>query len=216
MEDVAKLVDAVSSLMWPMLAAGVIYLLREPIAGFVDTWSRRKATIKVNDIELTFEEYEEQARSATGDLQDEVLSLRNAVDRISGAQRARSSDKRPSRILWVDDHPENHALIVSYLRERGVAVSTALTTFEALQIVQASDIDVVVTDMHRVEDGVGVGDAGMRLIQALRSAGDDVPIALYFGRSKVSAAKFRDRAIAAGASLSTASRTELLSFLGID
>ena len=53
-----------------------------------------------------------------------------------------------ARVLIVDDDPEMVALLARGLPRRGFAVVTAASAAEALAVLAADDVDVVVTDLH--------------------------------------------------------------------
>lgn len=79
------------------------------------------------------------------------------------------------RILWVDDNPGNNRHETAYFENKTYGVYSALTTEDALTLLQLYNYDVVISDMGRGDDPL----AGMRLLETMREAGDDTPFILY-------------------------------------
>lgn len=79
------------------------------------------------------------------------------------------------RILWVDDNPGNNRHEAAYFENKTFGVYSALTTEDALTLLQLYNYDVVISDMGRGDDPL----AGMRLLESMREAGDDTPFILY-------------------------------------
>ena len=113
----------------------------------------------------------------------------------------------PHSILWVDDHPENNAMLVESWRREGAEVDTARTTDEAMRLLVGRRYGLVISDMGRHESGVDVPDAGLRLLTKVRATDAHVPFVLYGNVEQVS-----DAARAAGATLVTGSTFELVDF----
>lgn len=55
MNDLAKLISALASLAWPLVAAVLLFNLYNPIRTLVESALKRKFTIKVAGNELTME-----------------------------------------------------------------------------------------------------------------------------------------------------------------
>ncbi|KAJ3111323.1 hypothetical protein HK100_002725 [Physocladia obscura] len=86
-------------------------------------------------------------------------------------------------LLWVDDHPENNVSLVNMARSVGIKVQQARSTQEALEFLdrnnwQAWDFKVI-TDMHRIENGNEVKDAGIKFIKELQYRKPPFPVLLY-------------------------------------
>ncbi|WP_169931250.1 response regulator [Pseudidiomarina aestuarii] len=79
------------------------------------------------------------------------------------------------RILWVDDNPSNNEREVTYFETHAFGVYSALTTDDALTLLELYNYDIVISDMGRHDDPL----AGMRLLDAMRARGDDTPFVLY-------------------------------------
>lgn len=79
------------------------------------------------------------------------------------------------RILWVDDNPDNNKHEATYFENRDYGVYSALTTEDALTLLRLYHYDVVISDMGRGDDPL----AGLRLLEAMRAAGNETPFILY-------------------------------------
>jgi CheY-like chemotaxis protein len=110
-------------------------------------------------------------------------------------------------VLWVDDHPENNALIVEQLQRNGVRVDLARTTREASALLGERRYGTIVSDMGRHEDGVEVPDAGLRLLKAVRQADPSVPFVIYCSHRAL--VTYRQHALDAGATEITSSSVVL-------
>ena len=85
----------------------------------------------------------------------------------------------PFAVLWVDDQPESHALLVQQLRDNGVRVTAVNTTAETLEEVSQRPYRLIVSDMARKENGRYHADAGITLLRELRDLGVDVPVIVF-------------------------------------
>jgi CheY-like chemotaxis protein len=86
-----------------------------------------------------------------------------------------------AHVLWVDDDPSNNAKQVEILEKRGVHITTAVSTAEALERYDPAVHDVVVSDMGRPEGANRdyVPRAGLELVKQLRAREPDVAVVLY-------------------------------------
>jgi CheY-like chemotaxis protein len=93
---------------------------------------------------------------------------------ISGASRG-----SVTHILWVDDNPENNADVIRQLRGRGVEVTTAVSTADALRQYDPAVHQLVISDLGRYEgaDNAYVDRAGFDLLARLRARSERVRIA---------------------------------------
>ena len=113
----------------------------------------------------------------------------------------------PRSILWVDDHPENNAVLADSWRRDGADVEIARSTSEAMRLLDGRRYGLVISDMGRRESDVEVPDAGLRLLANVRATDPGTPFALYGN-----VAQFADAARAAGATMVTGSTFELMEF----
>jgi CheY-like chemotaxis protein len=226
----ARIIEAVGSLLWPLLVAVVVFRVAPHVPGLVADLRRamrtRAFTVKVGGAELSVEEATEQLRRQVTDLQTQVAGqLAARVPPIpapggpsgapageSGAPAGPSAGPARPTVLWVDDQPEDNALEIAKLRDDGVEVLQARSTFEAMDVLSLRrGVHAVVTDLGRAEDGEFRTHAGLALLRQLREAELDLPVAVYTSRERV--ALDGQDALAAGARIVTASPTELFAAL---
>src|SRR5262249_49118073 len=79
------------------------------------------------------------------------------------------------RVLWVDDHPENNALIVDVLAGAGWKVEQVLDTDQAFGRLRSRHYSAVITDMGRGSRET----AGLELLVGMRARSIRVPTIVY-------------------------------------
>ena len=86
-----------------------------------------------------------------------------------------------TRLLWVDDHPDNNIYERQALTELGATIVTANDTDQAM--VHLTNVqtrfDVVISDFERVGDN----QAGYTLLARIRKLADPIQVVLYSGSS---------------------------------
>jgi len=119
-----------------------------------------------------------------------------------------------SRLLWIDDNPENNLSMARRLRVAGVEVETALSTAEAVERYAPDAFQLVVSDMGRYEgpDGAYEARAGFHLLERLRQVDPDAPVA--FCTSPRAVAAHREEALARGALVISATCEEIFTLVG--
>ncbi|GAB2707558.1 response regulator [Nocardia thraciensis] len=146
-----------------------------------------------------------RARSATPPVTERPREDAGAEQSGPGSRR----EPTANAVLWVDDKPENSALIVDRLERNGIRVDIARSTAEALTLLdKGRGYGAIVTDWGRTENGVRVSDAGRRLLEEVRDRDISTPMIVYTSVFGISAAR-RDSASEAGARLVTGSTTRL-------
>jgi CheY-like chemotaxis protein len=223
----ARIIEAIGSLLWPLLVAVLLVRILPHVPGVVADLRRalrtRAFTVKVAGAELTVEEATEQLRRQVTDLQTHMamqLAERDgagpppppptpgsAPGAPPGDAAAPPAPGRPT-LLWVDDHPDDHALELAKLRDDGLEVLLARSTAEAMDVLSLRrGVRAIVTDMGRSEDGEYRSHAGLALLRQLREAEQDQPVLVYTSARR--AELDRQDALDAGATVVTASPTEL-------
>lgn len=168
---------------------------------------------------MTMEEANEQQRLLIADLQGQVSELRDAISRISQQAFVVEEEEPiigPSHpvILWVDDHPKNNSYFIEQLGEAGISTDLALSTEEGLAKFRSGRYLAVISDMSRREDGKTKPEAGVELLQAVRSVDADVPFFIFCGSAGVR--RGGDKARQLGATGITSSPSKLYSLLKLD
>jgi CheY-like chemotaxis protein len=220
----ARIIEALGSLLWPLLLAVVVWRVAPHLPGLLadlrQALRTRAFKVKIGGAELSVEEATEQLRRQVTDLQTQMaaqLAERGpprspgAAATPGAAPQAWGDQDRPT-VLWVDDRPESNALELAKLRDDGVEVLQAKSTAEAMDVLALRRrVQAIVTDLGRAEDGDYRPHAGLELLKRLREAGFGLPVAVYTSARGV--ARDRDDALAAGAAAVTASPTELFAVL---
>jgi CheY-like chemotaxis protein len=222
----ASIIEAIGSLLWPLLVAVVLIRVLPHVPGVVTDLRRALRTrafrVKVGGAELTVEEATEQLRRQVTDLQDHMaaqLAAQAAEGETlpptpAGIDLGAAPAAEPARptVLWVDDDPDENTLELAKLREDGIEVLLARSTAEALDVLSLRrGVHAVVTDLGRSEDGEFRTHAGLALLRQLKEAEHDQPVLVYTEAAR--AELDRQDALDAGAALVTASPVELLAAL---
>jgi CheY-like chemotaxis protein len=103
------------------------------------------------------------------------------ADIRAGAAAPATVQGPAARVLWVDDDPSNNAKQIGILAERGVQVTTAVSTADALERYNPAEHDLVVSDMGRPEgpNREYVPRAGLDLLRQLRARQSNVAVVFY-------------------------------------
>ncbi|KAJ3379338.1 hypothetical protein HDU84_006736 [Entophlyctis sp. JEL0112] len=118
---------------------------------------------------------------------DNVLTV-TLLDHIEPVQQAISPPPAYAPagtrvVLWVDDCPQNNAAIIAAAKAMGIQVLQATSTQEAIAFLDKNAWSAwdfrVITDMHRIERGFEVKDAGIRFIKDLNYRKPPFPVLLY-------------------------------------
>ncbi|SBR47210.1 response regulator [Halomonas sp. HL-93] len=110
----------------------------------------------------------------------EVLNkdqLNEIVDIFLKMKRRPSSDKWKNRVLWVDDCPENNIYERQAFEDQGLHIELAISTEEALQILEHEKFAIIISDMGRKEGS----EEGYVLLHELRKSGNRTPFVIYAG-----------------------------------
>lgn len=181
---VIELLKAIAPLLWPLIAAVVLWKLF-PIVR--DIAKNRAFTVKVGDMELSVQNATDQVQTQIQDLQDQVLALREAQPgaKLLAPELAigRASAQPVGRtILWVDDKPEGNAFEIAQAESLGIRVITARSTAEGMNVMRSESVTGIISDMGRREEDGYHAEAGLELLRALRAAGFDQPYLMYTGK----------------------------------
>ena len=208
-EELAGIIGALADLAWPLLAGVVLWRLWPTILKIAND---RAFRLKVGMMEISAQDATEQLRRSVGDLQRTVGELGSRDPSEDVRAEARPRLPRP-RLAWVDDVPENNAYEIARLREDGVRILEMSSTEDAVRalVEEGQPVDVVISDMGRLEGGVYNGEAGLQLIRALRAGNFKAPIYVYCSSESVE--RMRAEIRHAGAQGITSSQMELFGML---
>jgi CheY-like chemotaxis protein len=214
----ARIIEAIGSLLWPLLVAVVVFRIAPHVPGVAAELRRamrtRAFTVRVGGVELSLEEATEQLRRQVTDLQTHVAAqiAERGPAAASEAVAGPAIDPGRPTVLWVDDDAQASALEIAKLYDDGVEVLQARSTAEAMDVLSLRrGVRAIVTDMGRTEDGEFRSHAGLALLRQLREAELEQPVVVYTSAQR--ADLDRQDALDAGATVVTASPTELFAAL---
>ena len=122
-------------------------------------------------------------------IQKQIDSIVDLVSKTPLTEKKQASIKWKNKILWVDDKPEKIVFEKSAFESQGLDVNIALSTDEALALMEHNKYAVIISDMSRKE-----GDTeGYALLDRIRKAGNRTPFFIY------SCANLLDQAVEKGA-----------------
>jgi CheY-like chemotaxis protein len=104
---------------------------------------------------------------------------------VVGAIRTHKRQDSPTdlsadpKILWVDDCPENNSYESNLFGRLGARINVARSTREAIQQLDHGKYDLLITDVHRVEEGVEEPTAGYALIAKTETREPYTPSIIY-------------------------------------
>jgi CheY-like chemotaxis protein len=227
-EQVVALLKSIAELLgvlvWPAVALFVLVRFGPGLREFFG--SLGELTFKAAGVEATAKRRQAEAAAALGAA---VATSRGAAAETpaEAAERAREvaevvaervntrtvREARGSRVLWVDDRPQNNFFERRSLEALGVKFDLSTSTEDALNRLSAIPYDAVISDMGRPPDP----HAGYTLLESMRQRGIRTPFIIYAGSN---APEHKDEARRHGALGSTNRAPELfelvLSALGID
>lgn len=176
-DAVLRLVGYVIS--WPMVTAVVVIGFRKRIISTLSALSDRARKATVGPISVEFDETAVEALQDTArQAAREFAGNPNGLADFLGEQIMKMGEQTVTpdgesiaggRVLWVDDNIRHNLFEMKYLQRLGVDLETATSTDEALRSLARQKFDVLITDMHRVEDGAEKPQAGLELIRQIDS-----------------------------------------------
>lgn len=115
---------------------------------------------------------------------DEVgAAVKNAAGKVLAGFQASESSSRDGRddwhshILWVDDRPENNVYERQAMEAMGLTFTLALSTEEALRLLETRQFAAIISDMGRKEGP----QEGYKLLELLRAQDKSTPFFIYAG-----------------------------------
>ncbi|WP_437851743.1 TIR domain-containing protein [Sorangium sp. So ce363] len=89
----------------------------------------------------------------------------------------RSQDHTKKKVLWVDDYPTNNERLIKSYRILGVYFDLVIDNDQAIERLQTSNYDLVITDMKHESDK----EAGLQLLRWLRKLPSPPPAIVFSG-----------------------------------
>lgn len=195
-----EIVEAVLELIgifvsWPVAIFLIFFLFRSELRRLfpelINRLSRRvtKATIGSSSFEFASAEalaIKDTVEQHSSELPEKVAKiLHEQLDKVSDP-KPRIGVKLPlmgKSILWIDDNPENNAFEANLLRRFGAQIKMVKTTDEALATRTREQFNLIISDIHRVEDGVDRPQAGYEYLAKNEVMEPYIPVVFYTGNA---------------------------------
>jgi CheY-like chemotaxis protein len=240
MEDLSTLIESIATILWPIIVLVLIIIFRKSVDALINSARGRKFTVKIGEMEVSMDEFSKQQGDMIKDLQNRVNELQRRIEADENQQPPKDTTLREEKpaapttakttreqnetedldldidddisdILWVDDHPKNNAFLIDSLNSRGITVTTAETTQEAIDRFMHGSFDCIVSDTCRREgDGLHNCQAGFELASQIRELDQNIPVYIYTDKIN---ARMKRKAQTVGATAITSSPSELLKLL---
>lgn len=190
-DNVVKLIDAVTQLLsvmvWPGVICFILFRFGKDLRQFL--LNLGELTLKGAGFEASLKKKQAEVSAAlaaaeasrTGANVPYEEAARRAKDAADVAFEVitpvvlRQASK--ATVLWVDDCPSNNAYERRALEALGIRFVLATSTDEALELLRRRRFDAIISDMGRPPDS----RAGYTLLDKLRDDGDETPFIIYAG-----------------------------------
>lgn len=218
MDNISKLIQSISSLLWPIIGFIILWNLRESLKSIIDSAKGRKFTVKIGGQELTMDQASEIQANEITELRNQIIAIQQSLEAnqkvVSSGTPLSSNKVIPTglrRILWVDDKPKNNSYLISALNSSGYTVDLARTTEEGLRMTARNSYGLIISDMGRDENGAYVLEAGLELLKKLRATNIQTPYVVYTTPNGVR--NYNDQIKALGGLSAISSSTALYSLI---
>jgi CheY-like chemotaxis protein len=184
-DQATRLIQAVAQLVgiliWPALILFVIVRFRSGLTNFFDHIG--EVSVRALGAEISAKRQEAAAaigaaagaREPAGASSGVAVDPREVADALPSVRAQRRMEG--SRVLWVDDRPDNNRYERQALEALGLQIDISTSTDDALEKVQSKTYDLIISDMGRPPDD----RAGYTLLKELRDQGYSTPFIIYAG-----------------------------------
>ncbi len=193
-DAILRLIEILTACTWPLIIFLILFLFRQQIRDFLPGLGQRLKKAEIvgtkfefsevavnalqDAIETGAEEYKNEPEKLVGFVREQVNKL-PAIRAVPPPASELTLSRRS--ILWVDDKPMNNVYESSILKRLGASIVFARSTGEALAFLERDSHDLIISDIHRVEDGRSNPDAGYELLEALTRPNMNIPLIFYTG-----------------------------------
>lgn len=188
-DQISSLLTAISSLVsviiWPAILVFVFKRMEPQLQKLMN--GDKDIQVKTAGFEASFTRPQVEAAVALGAANaqksgagnTEMIRSSDVADTLARAMPDAHAQNRltSSHVLWVDDRPDNNRYERSALQSLGVTFDESLSTDDALEKLQASSYDLIISDMARPPDA----QAAYTLLDSLRQSGNQTPFVIYAG-----------------------------------
>lgn len=212
-DDAVKIFDAISRLLsvvaWPAILLFVLLRFKDAFKNFFDGLS--ELSFKGGGLEASAKKQIQAAAniaavSATDSRENNTpQQAADAAAEVVSEALTRRAVKRASKtkILWVDDCPENNISEREVLQDLGMKIHLATSTQQAMDRLSIERFDLVISDMGRPPDQ----RAGYTLLSEMKASNIHIPLIFYAAGGNLP--EHRREAKTRGAFASTNGATDL-------
>lgn len=163
MADFGDLLRGIAAALWVVLAFAVFVTFRSAVNSRMPFLTKLGLTPSGVSMEFAERKLDEATRQTDDDVR---RSVGQATKQTVLSRVERNADLLGrSRVLWVDDHPENNTAIIELLRYFGSVVETPRSNLDALALLSTTRFDVVISDVARDNEGPNSQLKGVELAQ---------------------------------------------------
>lgn len=178
---IVAVAQLVGVLIWPALILFIVVRFRGGLADFFGHIG--EVSVKALGAEISAKRQEAAAamgaavgaRQLAGAGPGVAADPREVADALPSVRAQRRMEG--SRVLWVDDRPDNNRYERQALEALGLRIDLSTSTDDALEEVRSKEYDLIISDMSRPPDD----RAGYTLLKKLRDAGYSTPFIIYAG-----------------------------------
>jgi CheY-like chemotaxis protein len=170
-------IATIPSILWFIFVLVLFILFYKPIR---DELLPRLGSIKAAGVEFSFVENSINAAIEFGEKSEKWDVKVPEKDKKAALNRAKHhlDTFRNTKILWVDDYPENNRNERRMLRQLKADIDIAKNSDEALEMLRCDIYDLVISDIAR-DDKDDL--YGLQFLSELRKTDPDTPVIFYIG-----------------------------------
>jgi len=172
-----ELIETIPSILWFIFILVVFILFYKRIR---DELLPKLGSIKAAGVEFSFVENSIEAAIEFGEKSERWHVKVPEKDKKAALNRAKHhlNTFRDTKVLWVDDHPENNRNERRMFRQLKVDIDIAMNSNEALEMLRCDIYDLVISDIAR-DDKEDLD--GLQFLSELRKTDPDTPVIFYVG-----------------------------------
>ena len=174
---VIKLIETIPSILWFIFFLVLFILFYKRIR---DELLPKLGRIKAAGVEFSFVENSIEAAIEFGEKSERWDVKVPEKDKKAALNRAkqRLDTFRDTKILWVDDYPENNRTERRMFRQFKADIDVAKNSNEALEMLRYEIYDLVISDIAR-DDKDDLD--GLQFLSELRKTETETPVIFYVG-----------------------------------
>jgi CheY-like chemotaxis protein len=156
-------IDLITKILPSVALVTIALLFRTEVSTFLQHTSKFEAF----GLKLEKGDFEKRLFSSAKNISENVKDKSAWAEVPFRKLRLASPYLKGSRVLWVDDNPQNNFYIRRILSDFGMDVTIALNNIEALDAIRRHDFFLVISDYNRDSPSVENGGQLAESIQAL-------------------------------------------------